>query len=131
MTDDKSFDLDDLMKTSEVIPGLSGDLLHDAGVGERIFASKETADIFGKTVQWLYYGEARLFFYEDGTPIKIRRNDKGWRLWTLANMRDMALACYNRKNLTELQLEAILQRIIVAEAAGDWSQIPIPEKPDK
>ena len=103
----------------------------DSALPERSFHTREVAAIFHKAVTWLYWGENGAFEYRDGSKIQIARTPKNYRIWTGQNMRDIAVACYNRGNLNREQVEAVLKRIMVAEAGGDYWEIDIPGITDK
>ncbi len=114
--------LDDLALLSRVIPHETGDLLADAG-HERYYSSKQFAKFFDRSVQWTYYAEENFFFYPDGSPIRPKRDHRGWRLWTLPVMRDCVGALYQRNIIGPETAKGILTRILVAEAGGELSEV--------
>lgn len=100
---------------------LNEDLLME-GV-EKAFSTSQAAEFFGRSTQWVYWGlrkDARtgeqVFVYRDGTPIQPERVGKmGKRRFTLPIIREIALCCFRRGNLTEDELEAVMARILLAE----------------
>ncbi len=110
---------------------LDGDPLSEAGI-ERTYTTKQAAEFFDKSVNWMYWGEGdpnRLdsngnpdpdppkFVRRDGTPVVPMRAGLGrknqYRQWTLEDLRHIAIACYDRKNITEEAMVAILKRVYV------------------
>jgi hypothetical protein len=88
-----------------------------AQVVEKVYSTKQAAQFFGKSVQWIYWGlRNNIFTYKDGTPIQPERVGKiGKRRFTPPILREMALSCYRRGNMKEDELKTILQKISTAE----------------
>jgi hypothetical protein len=101
--------------------GLDEEALLD-GV-EKVYSTSKAAAFFGRSTQWIYWGlrkdpttNEQVFNYKDGTPIEPERiNSIGKRRFTLPLIREIALSCYRRGNVTEDELEAIMAKILLAE----------------
>ena len=97
----------------------------DAGV-EPIYSTKEAAEFFDRSNQWLYWGlREKVFTHEDGTPIELDRDGdprKGRRRFTLSIIKDIMQSSYRRGNLSPEELKAIMRRIKFAERGVDWRE---------
>lgn len=89
---------------------------------EKVYSTSKAAEFFGRSTQWIYWGlrpdhtGSPPFIYKDGTPILPERvGPMGKRRFTLPIIREIALACFRRGNLTEDELEAVMARILLAE----------------
>lgn len=84
---------------------------------EKVYSTSDAARFFGRSNQWMYWGLRRaIFTYKDGTPIEPERvGSMGKRRFTLPIIREIALSCYRRGNLTEEELEAVMAKILLAE----------------
>jgi hypothetical protein len=90
---------------------------------EKVYSTSRAAEFFGRSTQWIYWGlrndpetGAPVFVYKNGTPILPERvGTMGKRRFTLPIIREIALCCYRRGNLTEDELEAVMARILLAE----------------
>jgi hypothetical protein len=90
---------------------------------EKVYSTSRAAEFFGRSTQWMYWGLRKdpktgeyPFSYKDGSPIQPERvGSMGKRRFTLPIIREIALACYRRGNLSEEELEAIMARILLAE----------------
>ena len=96
----------------------------------RVYSTAETGAFFDKSNQWMYWGMRKnVFTYKDGSTIHPERvGGGGRRRFTLPVIREIALSCYRRGNLTEAQLEVVLTRIVMA-ASGDYTP-QVPESKD-
>jgi hypothetical protein len=100
--------------------GLDEEALLD-GV-EKVYSTSKAAAFFGRSTQWIYWGlrpdtnGEQVFTYKDGTPIRPERvNAIGKRRFTLPLIREIALSCYRRGNVTEEELTTIMSKILLAE----------------
>jgi hypothetical protein len=84
---------------------------------EKVYSTKQAAQFFGKSVQWIYWGlRNNIFTYEDGTQIQPERVGKvGKRRFTLPILREMAKSSYRRGNMKEDELKMILQKLSTGE----------------
>lgn len=90
---------------------------------EKIYSTAEAATFFGRSNQWMYWGLRRdkvtgehVFTYKDGTPIQPERiGPGGRRRFKLPVIREIALSCYRRGNLSEEELTEIMGKILIAE----------------
>ena len=84
---------------------------------QKVYSTARAAAFFGRSNQWLYWGLRKgIFTYKDGTPIDPERvGPMGKRRFTLPIIREIALSCYRRGNLSEDELQAIMERILLAE----------------
>lgn len=90
---------------------------------EKSFSTSEATAFFGRSTQWMYWGLRKdpetgeqVFAYKNGDPILPERVGKmGKRRFTLPLIREIALSCYRRGNLTEEELQDIFAKILVAE----------------
>jgi mRNA-degrading endonuclease toxin of MazEF toxin-antitoxin module len=91
--------------------------LDHSEVGEKYYSTGEVAKIFGKSVQWVYWGmRDKVFTYPDGSVIEpIRLGKGGRRRFTIAVVREMARSCYRRGTLSEARLKDILAELAGAE----------------
>jgi hypothetical protein len=92
---------------------------------DKVFSTVETARFFGRSRGWVYWGlepdpetgEAP-FSYRDGTPIVPERVPMGKlqkRVFTLADIYEIARLWHRRGNLNDEELEDVMDRILVAE----------------
>lgn len=98
--------------------GPGGEPVADAGAEEKFFSTSEVAQLFGKSVQWVYWGlRDEVFTRPDGSPIEPVRVGKGGgrRRFTVAVLRDMARSCYRRGTLSDDQLKEVLAKLSHAE----------------
>jgi hypothetical protein len=95
--------------------GFDEDALLD-GV-KKVYSTSRAAAFFGRSNQWLYWGlREGHFTYKDGSPIlPEREGPMGKRRFTLPLIREIALSCYRRGNLTEDDLQVIMEKILLAE----------------
>ena len=89
---------------------------------EKVYSTSKVAQFFGRSNQWVYWGlrpgpsGEQVFTYRDGTPIRPERVGKGGRRrFTLPIIREIALSCYRRGQITEEELQAIMAKILLAE----------------
>lgn len=84
---------------------------------EKVYSTSKAAAFFGRSNQWLYWGLRNgIFTYKDGSPILPERIGKGGRRrFTLPLIREIALSCYRRGNLSEEELQEIMAKILLAE----------------
>lgn len=84
---------------------------------EKVYSTSKAAAFFGRSNQWMYWGLRNgIFTYKDGSPILPERIGKGGRRrFTLPIIREIALSCYRRGNLSEEELQAIMAQILLAE----------------
>lgn len=89
---------------------------------EKVYSTAKAAGFFGKSNQWMYWGlrqddpGAQVFTYKDGTPILPERVGKmGKRRFSLPIIREIALSCWRRGNLTEEELQEVMAKILLAE----------------
>jgi hypothetical protein len=90
---------------------------------EKVYSTAQAAAFFGRSNQWIYWGLRKdaktgeqVFSYRDGRPIlPVRVGKMGKRRFTLPIIREIALACFRRGNLTEEELETIMAKILLAE----------------
>lgn len=90
---------------------------------EKVYSTSKVASFFGRSNQWVYWGlrpdpttGEQVFTYRDGTPIRPERVGKGGRRrFTLPIIREIALSCYRRGQITEEELRAIMAKILLAE----------------
>lgn len=84
---------------------------------EKIYSTSKAAAFFGRSNQWMYWGLRNgIFTYKDGTPILPERIGKGGRRrFTLPIIREIALSCYRRGNISEEELQEIMKKILLAE----------------
>lgn len=94
---------------------------------ERSYSTSQAAAFFGKSNQWMYWGLRKgIFTYKDGTPIEPewtgqRKTSEdgdvgpGRRRFTLPIIREIALSCHRRGNLSEEGLEMVMAKILIAE----------------
>ncbi|ORA16384.1 DUF7229 domain-containing protein [Mycobacterium asiaticum] len=98
--------------------GSSGEPADEAGVEEKFFSTSEVAKLFGKSVQWVYWGlREKVFTHVDGSPIEPIRIGKGGgrRRFSVPVLREMARSCYRRGTLSQDQLKAVLAKVSRAE----------------
>ena len=94
--------------------GITGEAMLDGA--EKAYSTSQAARFFGKSNQWIYWGLKGIFTYKDGTPIEPERvGPIGKRRFTLPIIREIALSCYRRGNLTEEELHAVMAKILIAE----------------
>ena len=86
-------------------------------VGEKFYSTGQVAKIFGKSVQWMYWGmREKVFTYPDGSAIEpIRLCSGGRRRFTIPAIREIARSCYRRGTLSEAKLAEILAELALAE----------------
>lgn len=91
---------------------------------EKVYSTQQVAaDFFGKSNQWMYWGlrtdpgsTDQIFAYKDGSPILPERVGKmGKRRFSLPIIREIALSCFRRGNLTEEELLEIMAKILHEE----------------
>ena len=84
---------------------------------QKVYSTSRAAAFFGRSNQWLYWGlRTGIFTYKDGSPIEPERvGPIGKRRFTLPIIREIALSCYRRGNLSEDELQIIMERILLAE----------------
>lgn len=90
---------------------------------EKVYSTQQVAEFFGKSNQWVYWGlredtdtGEQIFSYKDGTPILPEKVGKmGKRRFSLPIIREIALSCFRRGNLTEEELLEIMAKILEAE----------------
>lgn len=90
---------------------------------EKVFSTSKTAEFFGRSTQWMYWGlrpdprtKEHPFSYKDGTPILPERvGAMGKRRFTLPIIKEIALCCYRRGSFSEEELQAIMEKILLAE----------------
>lgn len=84
---------------------------------ERVYSTSRAAAFFGRSNQWMYWGLRNgIFVYKNGDPILPERIGKGGRRrFTLPLIREIALSCYRRGNISEEELQAIMAKILIAE----------------
>lgn len=91
----------------------------------KLYSSAEVArNFFNKSTQWFHYGAGStgrkdadadpLFVYPDGTPIEGVLIGKRKRRYTLAHIEAIAECWYRRGNLTEEELQAVLDKVRAA-----------------
>lgn len=95
------------------------------GNTQKLYTTTDVAKFFGLSPKWVLRGVTpdahtgeQLFCYADGTPINIRRSPMGKqskRLFTLNNIREIALCWHRRGNLTDDEAHEIMGKILVAE----------------
>jgi hypothetical protein len=92
---------------------------------EKVYSTSKAAAFFGRSNQWMYWGLRNgIFTYKDGTPILPERIGKGGRRrFTLPIIREIALSCYRRGNISEEELQDIMAKILLAEF-GDKAFAP-------
>lgn len=118
-----------MTKRSHVLPRRTGDMVKDAGVETRRYNTKQAAAFFGKTNQWMYWAlkpKAKkggdLFLLDDGTRIEPDWSGNA-RFYTLDVIKEMAVCLYNKDKLSEAKFRLVLEKILVAEAGGDWRRV--------
>lgn len=84
---------------------------------EKVYSTSKAAAFFGRSNQWMYWGLRNgIFTYKDGTPILPERIGAGGRRrFTLPIIREIALSCYRRGNISEEELQDIMAKILLAE----------------
>lgn len=84
---------------------------------EKVFSTAEAAEFFGRSNQWIYWGlRNEIFTYVDGTLIQPERVGKlGRRRFTLPIIREIALSCYRRGNMSQEELESIMAKVLLSE----------------
>lgn len=90
---------------------------------EKIYSTSQAAEFFGRSNQWMYWGLRKdphtgehVFQYKDGTPIQPERiGPGGRRRFKLPIIREIALSCYRRGNISEEELQEIMAKILLAE----------------
>lgn len=101
--------------------GLSEESL--MGGVEKVYSTKQAAEFFGRSNQWLYWGlrpdpetGAQVFNYKNGQPIRPEQVGKmGKRRFTLPIIREIAMSCYRRGQIKEEELLDIMAKILLAE----------------
>lgn len=98
------------MSNNEKTPDISG-ILDAAGV-EKSFSTKEVAEFFGKSDQWVYWVMRQGLKRQDGTEIEPERvGASRRRRFTLPNIEDIAIALYQRGTLAEDGLREVLTKL--------------------
>lgn len=102
------------------------EMMADVGISP-IFSTAETAEFFGRTNQWLYWGmRENIFTDEEGSPLKLEWSEsKGQtrRRFTIPIMENILRSSYRRGNINPDELKTILRRIMYAKRGVDWRKI--------
>lgn len=114
--------------------------------GGRLFV-RPVLDDDGNQIVCLHDDDGEPIFDEHGEPILDGPKDKmrpliedipvprigdprtGNRRFDVPTIREFAKSAYNRGNIKEPKLRAVLERLVVAERGGNWKSIPIPTRP--
>jgi hypothetical protein len=79
------------------------------------YSVREAAAILGRSYSWL---DRRLragqFMLPDGTTVQPLRTPGGYRRFTLAMLKDIALCCYRHRWFTMEKLKSVLRELAIA-----------------
>jgi hypothetical protein len=93
---------------------------------EPIYSTKEAAQFFDRSNQWLYWGLRNgVFTHEDGTPIELDREGdatKGRRRFTLPIIEAIMMSSYRRGNMSHDELKKIMLRIEFTRKGVEWRE---------
>lgn len=83
------------------------------GRGERVYTTREVAELLGKSPTWLYSAtRQKLFRYSDGSAIEpLRVGSNGRRRYTGSMIRGMARSCLRHHVLNRREFEQVLAEL--------------------
>ena len=90
------------------------------------YSAREAAVLLGRSHSWLDQRlRAGQFMLPDGTKVEPRRTAGGYRRFTLAMLKDIALCCYRHRWFTMDALKLVLRELAIA-AYRDTGEYKIP-----
>ena len=93
---------------------------------EPTYSAREAAAMLGRSYSWLDQGlRDNKFTLPDGTTVQPLRTPGGYRRFTPAMLRDIALCCYRHRWFTMDALKLVLRELAIA-AYRDTGEYKIP-----
>jgi hypothetical protein len=82
---------------------------------EPTYSAREAALLLRRSYSWLDQRlRAGQFMLPDGTTVQPRRTAGGYRRFTLAMLKDIALCCYRHRWFTMEKLKSVLRELAIA-----------------
>jgi len=101
-------------------------VIADLGL-EPTYSAREASTFLGRSYSWLDQGlRENKFVLHDGTTVQPRRTAGGYRRFTLAMLRDIAVSCTNQGWFSLDELKFTLRELLIA-AHQQTGEYKIPE----